>query len=612
MYETGRGRLVMRARVVKEALRGGKVQLVVTELPYGVSKSKVIEQIADLSRKGRIDEVSELRDESDRDGMRLVVELKRGAEAKRVLRVLLKRTSLQATFGAHLLALDKGQPREFNLKQILEQYRDHRLDVIRRRSRHELEKAEAERHIVEGLLAALDRIDEVIAIIRSSKDRGSASLRLQDRLGISEVQAEAILNMRLARLTALEHEELRARIKALRARIKELREILGSQERQLDILMQELDGVVERFGDARRTVLLAEGDSEDASVEVAMADEDVIVTVSHGGFVKRIPMHIYRRRIAGGKPLAAMDKYDEDYLERVFVARTQGWVMVFTRKGHVHFLPVLDVPEGSRASRGQSLYALVGANRGDPIVAVLPVDDLASEKVLLFLTRNGLVKRTRLAEYSNPRAGGMIAAGVRAGDEILDVAVSDGSAEVLVLSTGGRAIRFPEEQVPVVGRTAQGVKGMGLKGTDKVVGMLLVRREAQVLTITDLGVGRRTPVDEFPLQNRGGLGILALAEGEGSGALVSVLDVVEEEDVMLVTAGGKVFRVPVVEIPKQSRRARGRRVVTLPSGDRVVETTRASGSRDQEGGSGPEEEPPEDGSLRQPAPWGAEQMELLD
>ena len=612
MYKTGRGRLVMRARVVREALRGGKVQLVVTELPYGVSKSKVIEQIADLSRKGRIDEVSELRDESDRDGMRLVVELKRGAEAKRVLRILLKRTSLRATFGAHLLALDKGQPREFNLKEILEQYRDHRLDVIRRRSRHELEKAEAERHIAEGLLAALDRIDEVIAIIRSSRDRGAASLRLQDRLGISEVQAEAILSMRLARLTALEHEELRARIKALRARIKEFREILGSQERQLDILMQELDGVVERFGDARRTVLLAEGDAEDASVEVAMADEDVIVTVSHGGFVKRIPMHIYRRRIAGGKPLAAMDKYDEDYLERVFVARTQGWVMVFTRKGHVHFLPVLEVPEGSRASRGQSLYALVGANRGDPIVAVLPVDDLGSEKVLLFLTRNGLMKRTRLAEYSNPRAGGMIAAGVKAGDEILDVAVSDGSAEVLVLSRGGRAIRFPEDQVPVVGRTAQGVKGMGLKGTDKVVGMLLVRREAQVLTVTDLGVGRRTPVDEFPLQNRGGLGILALAEGEGSGALVSVLDVVEGEDVMLVSGGGKVFRVPVVEIPKQSRRARGRRVVTLPSGDRVVEVTRASGPRNEEGEAGTEEELLEDGALRQPAPWGAEQMELLD
>jgi DNA gyrase subunit A len=608
MYETGRGRLVMRARVVKEALRGGKMQLVVTELPYGVSKSKVIEQITDLSRKGRIEEVSELRDESDRDGMRLVVELKRGADAKRVLRVLLKRTYLRATFGAHLLALDRGQPREFNLKQILEHYRDHRLDVIQKRSRHDLEKAEAERHIAEGLLAALDRIDEVVAIIRGSKDRGEASLRLQDRLGLSEAQSEAILNMRLARLTALEHEELRARIKALGARIKELRAILGSVDIQLGILLDELAGVVGRFGDARRTAILAEHDAEDASVEIAMADEDVIITVSHGGFVKRIPMHIYRRRIASGKPLAAMDKYDEDYLERVFVARTQGWILVFTRGGHVHFLPVLDVPEGSRVSRGQSLYGLVGANRGDPIVASLPVDDLASDRILVFLTKKGLMKRTRLQEYSNPRAGGMIAAGVKAGDEILDVAVSDGKAEVVILSRSGRAIRFPEDQISVVGRTAQGMKGMGLQGSDRVVGMLLVRREAQVLTITDQGIGRRTPVDEFPLQNRGGLGILALAGGDEGGVLVSALEVVVGEDVMVVSAGGKVFRVPVAEIPEQHRRARGKRLVALPPGDRVVEVTRASGPRDSEPGSGEGDDGQEvdDGYALE-----AEQMELL-
>jgi len=608
MYETGRGRLVMRARVVKEALRGGKMQLVVTELPYGVSKSKVIEQITDLSRKGRIDDVSELRDESDRDGMRLVVELKRGADAKKVLRILLKRTNLRATFGAHLLALDGGQPREFNLKQILEHYRDHRLDVIRKRSRHDLEKAEAERHITEGLLAALDQIDEVVAIIRRSRDRGEASLRLQNRLGLSEIQAEAILNMRLARLTALEQEELRGRIKALIARIRELREILGSVDRQLDILMGELNEVVERFGDARRTVLLAEGDAEDASVEIAMADEDVIITVSHGGFVKRIPMHIYRRRIGSGKPLAAMDKYDEDYLERVFVARTQGWILVFTRGGHVHFLPVLDVPEGSRASRGQSLYALVGANRADPIVAALAVDDLGSDRLVVFLTKKGLMKRTRLGEYSNPRAGGMIAAGVKGGDEILDVAISDGKAEVVIISRAGRAIRFPEEQISVVGRTAQGMKGMGLRGSDRVVGMLLVRREAQVLTITDKGIGRRTPVDEFPLQNRGGLGILALAGGDEGGVLVSALEVVEGEDVMVVSAGGKVLRVPVAEIPEQHRRARGKRLVALPAGDRVVEVTRASGSRETESGStgGDEDEGVDDALSLE-----AEQMELL-
>ncbi|MGM0669690.1 MAG: DNA gyrase subunit A, partial [Gemmatimonadota bacterium] len=478
MYETGRGKMMCRARVVKEALRGGKLQLVVTELPYGVSKSKVIEQVAALSRKGKIEEVTELRDESDRDGMRLVVELKRGSDPKRVLRVLLKGTQLQTTFGAHLLALDQGQPRIFNLKEILERFRDHRLEVIRRRARYQLEKAEAERHIIEGLLAALDRIDEVIGIIRSSRDRPEASIRLQDRLGLSEIQADAILNMRLGKLTALEQGELRSRLESLREKIGELREILASEEKQLDVILEELDEILERYGDPRRTVLLDAGEEEEAAVESSMADEDVVVTMSHEGFVKRIPMHLYRRRVTGGKALAGMDRYEEDYLERVFVARTKGWILAFTREGHAHFLPVLDVPEGSRASRGQSIYALMGAGRSDPIVSVLPVDDLEEDRILIFLTRSGLMKRTRLSEFSNPRAGGIIASGVKKGDEIFDVVLSDGQAEVLVFSREGRAIRFPEDQISILGRTARGMKGMGLKGGDSVVGMLLVRRDA--------------------------------------------------------------------------------------------------------------------------------------
>jgi len=606
MYQTGRGRLVMRARVVKEALRGGKEQLVVTELPYGVSKAKVIEQIAGLARKGKIDEVSELRDESDRDGMRLVVELKRGAEARSMLRTLLKKTYLQATFGAHLLALDHGQPREFNLKEILEHYRDHRLEVIQRRSRHELEKAEAERHVVEGLIAALDQIDQVIAIIRESKDRPTASQRLQNRLGLSEIQADAILNMRLGKLTALEQEELRERLQALKERIGELRAVLDDEGRQLDVLLSELGDVVSRFGDGRRTVLLEEGEEEEAAVTSSTADEDVVVTVSHEGFVKRIPMHLYRRRVTSGKALAGMDRYDDDYLERVFVARSQGWILVFTAGGHLYFLPVMDVPEGSRASRGQSLYALAGANRQDPIVSVLPVDDLELDRSLVFLSRQGLMKRTSLSEFSNPRAGGIIASGVKKGDQVFDVALSDGKAEVMVFSRGGRAIRFPESQISVLGRTAQGVKGMGLKGDDTVVGMLLVRREAQVLTFTDQGMGRRTTVDEFPLQNRGGLGTMVLAGGSETGILVSALEVVDGEDVMVITAGGKVFRIPVVDIPEQHRRSRGKKMFALPRGDRVVEVTRASGK----GAAVPEPDPTSGGGPE--VPTGAEdQMDLL-
>ncbi|RMH17605.1 MAG: DNA gyrase subunit A [Gemmatimonadetes bacterium] len=583
MYETGRGRLVMQARVVRETLRGGKQQLVVTELPYAVTKTRIIQQIADLARKGTLDEVSDLRDESDRDGIRLVVELKRGADAGKVLTRLYRKTSLRTTFGAILLALDDGEPREFTLKGLLERYRDHRRDVIQRRARHELEKAQAELHVVEGLLAALGAIDEVIAIIRSSKDRPEASERLQDALGLSEVQAEAILNMRLARLTALEQSELKTRAKALKALIKDLKQLLASEVRQLELLLSELDEVVERYGDERRTVVLDEAPdaSETSAVEQTVADEDVVVTVSHEGFMKRIPMHLYRRRVSSGKALAGMEKYDEDYLERVFVARTQGWLLCFTAGGHVYHLPVLDVPEGSRASRGQSVYSLTQADRKDPIVSVVPVDDLEQDRVLVFATERGLVKRTSLSEFANPRAGGVKAAGVREGDRIVDVTLSDGSAEVVLISSAGRAIRFAESEVSLMGRTAQGVRGIDLRDDARVVGVLLLRRDAWVLTVTEQGYAKRTPVGEFPLQKRGGLGTLAgPSSGEG-GALVSALEVLDGDEVMIVAASGQVTRVAVDDVPEQGRRTVGSRLMKVGSGDRVVEVTRAhrSGAR---------------------------------
>ncbi|MEX0979488.1 MAG: DNA gyrase subunit A, partial [Gemmatimonadota bacterium] len=338
MYETGRGRIIMRARVVKEALRGGKEQLVVTELPYAVSKTKIIEQIVAVSRKGQLEDVSDIRDESDRDGLRLVIELKRGANSGAVLNTLFRRSYLQATFGAIVLALDHGEPKEFNLKQVLERYRDHRLDVIQRRSRHELEAAEAEKHIVEGLAAALDYIDEVIRIIRDSRDRPEASERLQERFGLSGIQADAILNMRLGKLTSLEREELAARLEELEGIIKELRAILGSEERQLEVMLEELAEVVERFGDRRRTVILADAEEHGPTVEDTVGDEDVVVTVSHQGYMKRIPMHLYRRRLASGKELAGMENFEDDYLERVFTTRTTGWILAFTEGGHAHFI----------------------------------------------------------------------------------------------------------------------------------------------------------------------------------------------------------------------------------------------------------------------------------
>ena len=594
MYREGRGRIVMRARVVKESLRGGREQLVVTELPYAVNKAKVIMQIAGLAKKGKVEDLSDIRDETDRDGIRLVIELKRGANAAATLQKILRGTSLQMTFGAHLLALDGGEPKEFDLKKILERFRDHRLDVIRRRSQHDLEKAEAERHIVQGLLAALDHIDEVIKIIRASQDRADASERLQDTFGLSEIQADAILNMRLAKLTALERTQLEARLAQLETLIAELRAILDSEERQLEIMLEELGEVVRKYGNERRTVLL---DDDEAEVEMPelekqIADEDVVVTLSHEGFVKRIPMHLYRRRVGAGKALAGMERYEDDYLEQLFVARTQGWILAFTEQGHCHFLPVLDVPESARASRGQSVYALLeGADRTDRIVSMIAVEELSAEdRYLVFLSRKGVMKRTQLAEFSHPRSGGVKAAGVKSGDGVMDVVLSDGTAEVMLLSRGGRAIRFPEDQVSIVGRTAQGVKGMALKGDDEVAGMLMIRRDATVLTVSEDGLGKRTPIHDFPLQNRGGMGNLAVPSGEISAPIVAALEVVEADEVMIVTAGGTVTRAAADSVPVQGRRTAGKRMADVTSGDRVVEVTRAQGR-----GGAPAQALPEDG-----------------
>ncbi len=622
MYEEGRGRIVMRARVVRESLRHGKEQLVVTELPYTVSKSKIIEQIADLSRKGKVDDVTELRDESDRDGIRIVVELKRGANVDLVLATLFKRTYLQHTFGAILIALDRGQPRQMKLKTILERFRDHRIEVIQRRSRHELEEAGAERHLVEGLLAALEDIDRVIEIVRGSRDRPEASERLQDAFGLSEIQADAILNMRLGKLTALEQEELRERRRELARRIEELREILGSEGHQLEIVLEELNALVEEYGDARRTVILGDVEEDEAAIEDMVADEDVVVTVSHEGYVKRMPMHLYRRRVTTGKALAGMERYEEDYLEQIFLARTKGWLLCFTEAGQCHFLQVLDVPESSRASRGQSVYGLLGIDRSDPIVSMVPVEDLEDEeKLLVFLTEGGIVKRTALSEFSNPRAGGIIAAGIIAagmkeGDRILHVALSDGRAELMLLTRDGRAIRFAEEDVSVVGRTARGVKGIDLRDDDRVVGMLLIRREATVLTVTEDGHGKRTSVEEFPLQKRGGLGTMAVPSGDEV-RVVSALEVLDGDEVMVAAASGVVRRVAAGEIPVQGRRTQGKRLAELEPGDRVVEVTRAYKSRREDAGGveGPgdgEDEPPEENPEgEESGEEGRNQLELL-
>jgi len=571
--------MTMRARMVTEAVRGGRKQLVVTELPYAVSKSRIIAQIAGLSRKGVLPDVSDLRDESDREGIRLVLELKRGADAGRIMAKLFKKTALQCTFGAILLALDGGrQPTEFTLRELLARYRDHRLQVIRRRSRFDLEKAETDLHITRGLLVALAHIDEVVAVIRGSADRAHASGRLQDRFGLSDVQADAILRMRLSRLTALEGDQLSAREDSLRAAIGELRALLADEALQLEVMLAELDEVVERYADARRTEILEGKDKAGfAYVETGIADEDVVVTLSRQGYLKRIPMHLYRRRVAAGLSLAAMERYEGDYLKKVVVARTRGWILSFTRSGQVYFLRVEDIAEGSRVSRGKSIWALLGIDRRDPIVATRTIDDLEEDRYLAFATRMGLMKRTRLAEFANPRAGTLIGAAIREGDTLLDVASTGGEAEFLLVTRGGRAIRFPEREVSVVGRAAQGVKGIGLRGDDEVIAFIVALREASVLLVTETGAGKRTSMAEFPVQRRGGLGMRAMPVKGPGGGLVAALEALEDDKVVLVSAVGSVTAVPAVEVALRRRTAPIRPIVDLGPGDRIVDVTRLYG-----------------------------------
>ncbi len=590
MYETGRGRLTMRARVLTESVRGGRQQIVVTELPYAVSKVRIVDQIAGLKRKGALPDVSGLRDESDREGVRLVIEIKRGADSGKIMQFLFKKTALQCTFGAILLALDGGaQPREFTLKELLERFRDHRLGVIRARSRFELEKAEVALHVTEGLLLALDHIDRVIAVIRASANRAEAADKLQAAFGLSDVQAGAILDLRLAKLTALEGEELRARKKALDAEIKKLRALLADESLQLATMLEEVDAVVEQFGDARRTEIL-DGEGDDFSyVESGAADEAVVVTVSRRRYLKRIPVHLHQRRVAAGKALARMDRYEGDYLERTIVARTQGWLLSFTRSGKAWYLRLDDVPEGAIASRGRSAYGLLDAPARDAIVSLIPVDDLSEERsegrYLVFATRQGMVKRSPLGQYARPRPGGLVAAGVRDGDEVLDVAVTTGAAELMFLTHGGRAIRFPEAQVPVAGRAAHGVKAIGLRAGDHVVGMAALVREATVLTVTEDGIGKRTAVDDFPLQRRGGLGARLLPERDGR-RLAGALEALDEDGVMVVSAAGGSHWLAAGSVAVTRRNAQGKPVAALGPGDRIVEVTRALGQAGDGGGGG--------------------------
>ncbi len=574
-YRTGRGRIVMRARAEIEEMKRGGERIVIREIPFMVNKTRLIEQIAGLVREKRVTDIQALRDESDRDGMRIVIELKRDAIAQVVLNQLYKHTQMQSTFGAILLALVDGVPRVLTLRALLGKFIQHRHEVVVRRSEFDLRKAKEREHILEGLTVAVDNVDEVIKIIRGSADTAAASRELQGGFELSEAQAEAILNMRLARLTGLETKKLEEELAEVRGRIGDLEELLGSRELRMQVITDELGELAERYGDDRRTEIL--GESFRLEMGDLIVDEEVVLTVSHHGYVKRIPVDTYRSQRRGGRGLRGMGTREADWVEHLFVASTHDVLMIFTRDGKCHWLKVWQIPQGTRHSRGKPIVNLLNIDGGSTIASIVPVREFGDDRCLLFCTRSGTVKKTSLSAYGNVRSVGLRAINIRDGDELIDVRITSGEDEVILATEAGMAIRFNESDCRVMGRVAGGVKGIQLAEGDRVVGMVVVRPDASLLVVTEGGMGKRTEVGEYRLQRRAGKGVINMRLSERTGKVVSIKAVAPDEEVMLITRRGVINRQRAEEIRVIGRATQGVRLVALDEEDEIMDVARIVG-----------------------------------
>jgi DNA gyrase subunit A len=585
---SGRGRVVMRARaVVEEKESSSKSQIVVTEVPYQVNPAKVIEDIAQLVRDRKIEGISDLRNESDKDGLRIVIELKRDAIAKVVLNQLYKHTQLQSTFGVIMLALVPDPatrrlvPKELSIKEVLQHYVDHRHEVIVRRAQYELDKAKEREHILEGLKIAVDNIDEVIALIRAAADTETASAQLQPRFGLSERQAEAILNLRLAKLTGLEREKLEAELAEVRATIAGLEALLASREQRMALLVEELEAVAKKFGDDRRTEIIPA--TGEMTLEDLIAEEDMVVTVSHQGYIKRTSVSTYRRQRRGGTGATGVEVKDHDFIEHLFIASTHSYLLVFCDDGRMFWLRVHEIPQGGKATKGKPIVNLINVAQDTRISAILSVKEFPDDQFLLFCTRDGTVKKTRLSEYGNVRAAGLKAIKIDEGDELIDVQVTSGTNDVILATRNGMSIRFPESDVRATGRDTTGVKGIELDAGDAVVGMVVVKREAALLVISEKGIGKRTPFGDYRVQKRGGKGIITQDVTPKTGAVVGILEVIPEDEVMFITKGGTTIRCPVKEIREIGRNTQGVKCMALDGDDRVTAVARVVVEDGEEG-----------------------------
>jgi DNA gyrase subunit A len=582
-YDTGRGIIVMRAKAAIEKLARDREAIVVTEIPYQVNKSKLIERIAELVRDKKIEGISDLRDESDREGMRIVIELKKDEPAQVVLNNLYKMTPMQSSFGIILLAIVRNQPRVLNLREALLLFIDHRKDVVRRRTVFELGKAEARAHILEGLKRALEIMDEVIALIRSSKEPAVARDGLITRFGFSAAQAQAILDMRLQRLTGLEREKIVAEYEDTLKAIARLREILASEKVLEGVVIEELREVQKTYGDERRTQIVDE--DVEITLEDLIAEEDVVITVTHSGYIKRTSASLYHPQGRGGKGRIGMTTRDEDFIDHVFVASTHSYLLVFTNKGQVYWLKVYEIPDVGTAGKGKAIVNLVNLGKNETIADILAVKSFDTNEYVVMATRNGIVKKTALSEYANPRSSGIIAINIPEDDELIGCQLTDGNYDVLLATRMGKAIRFSEEKVRAMGRTARGVIGIRMAGEDKVVAMSAFKDPGQFLTVTEKGFGKRTDVEEYPCQGRGGSGVINIKVGEKNGMVVNTCHVQEDASVMLITANGKLIQLYAEDIRNtQTRAAVGVKCIDLEDGDYVASVTTVAGEESDESG----------------------------
>ncbi|MFO7800469.1 DNA gyrase subunit A [Rhodohalobacter sp.] len=578
-YSTGRGKITMRARANVEELRNSREQIVVTEIPYQVNKATLIQKVAQLVGDEKITEISEIRDESDREGMRIVIILKRNANAGVVLNQLYKYTQMQQTFGVINLALVKGRPKVMSLKELITRFIEHRVEVIIRRTIYDLDQAEARAHILEGLKIALDNLDEVIKTIRASKNPQEANTELRRKFALTDIQAKAILDMRLQKLTGLERDKIDTEYRDIASQISDYREILSNRDEQNEIIKKELLELKGRYGDERRTQIVYSAD--DFNIEDMIADEDVVVTISNKGFIKRMPVSGYRRQRRGGKGMKGTTTKDDEYVEHLFVATNHNYILFFTEKGNCYWLKVYEIPEGSRLARGRAIVNLIDIEKDDCIKTFVPVktlddDEYIKSHSIIMSTKQGQVKKTSLEAYSRPRRDGIIAINIKEDDSLLEAALTDGESNIILANKKGRAIRFHEEEAREMGRNTSGVRGMNLDKDDELVDMVVIKNthEATVLAISENGYGKRSLVDDYREQSRGGKGVITLKVTPKTGNLIALKEVSDKDDLMVITERGKIIRMQCKGLRTMGRNTQGVRIMRLDEDGKIAAVTR--------------------------------------